>query len=264
MNPQNIREKTFEKAVFGGYDMSEVDNYLSEVSTELANAQRESAVLKSKMKVLVEKIEEYRANEDAMHLALLSAQKVSAQIQNEAEQKCAAMLEHAQLKSEEIIGAIKTQEKKEREQLMDAKRSSAEFLEHMRQICQKQLAFLDAVGSAEPELSRLMRDTVDTATASIKETRGQPPRHDNRVERSGRPYAQKRGTGDGGLDERTMRSIENSVNKLVEEPREDSRYSADYSGYDDDDDGDSTKNFSPINPPKLRLSFDDLRFGDGK
>ena len=66
MTPQDIREKTFEKAMFGGYDMAAVQNYQEEVATELANAQKEVAVLKGKMKVLVDKIEEYRASEDAM------------------------------------------------------------------------------------------------------------------------------------------------------------------------------------------------------
>ena len=49
MTPQDIREKTFEKAMFGGYDMAAVQNYQEEVATELANAQKEVAVLKGKM-----------------------------------------------------------------------------------------------------------------------------------------------------------------------------------------------------------------------
>ena len=84
MTPQDIREKTFEKAMFGGYDMAAVQNYQEEVATELANAQKEIAVLKGKMKVLVDKIEEYRASEDAMRLAILSAQKVGKQIEDAA------------------------------------------------------------------------------------------------------------------------------------------------------------------------------------
>ena len=85
MTHQDIREKTFEKAMFGGYDMAAVQNYQEEVATELANAQKEVAVLKGKMKVLVDKIEEYRASEDAMRLAILSAQKVGKQIEDDAQ-----------------------------------------------------------------------------------------------------------------------------------------------------------------------------------
>ena len=84
MTPQDIREKIFEKAVFGGYDMGSVDDFMEEMASELEAAQRESATLKAKMKVLVDKIEEYRASEDAMRMTLLSAQKLSSQIEAEA------------------------------------------------------------------------------------------------------------------------------------------------------------------------------------
>ena len=74
MTPQDIREKIFEKAVFGGYDMGSVDDFMEEMAAELESAQRESATLKAKMKVLVDKIEEYRASEDAMRMTLLGAE----------------------------------------------------------------------------------------------------------------------------------------------------------------------------------------------
>ena len=62
---QDIREKTFEKSRIGGYDMASVDDFLEELADDVTAYQKENAVLKSKMKVLVDKIEEYRANEEA-------------------------------------------------------------------------------------------------------------------------------------------------------------------------------------------------------
>ena len=59
LTPQNFREKTFEKALFGGYDMAAVDDFLDEAANDYAAVAKENMVLKSKMKVLVEKIEEY-------------------------------------------------------------------------------------------------------------------------------------------------------------------------------------------------------------
>ena len=66
---QDIREKTFNKARLSGYDMSEVDDFLEEIAEDITAAQKENAVLKSKMKVLVDKIEEYRSNEEALNMA---------------------------------------------------------------------------------------------------------------------------------------------------------------------------------------------------
>ena len=87
MTPQDIRERALEKAMFGGYDMATVDKFREEVAIELAAKEKEIAVLKGKMKVLVDKIEEYRSTEDAMRLALLSAQKIGKQIEEDAQKR---------------------------------------------------------------------------------------------------------------------------------------------------------------------------------
>ena len=92
---QDIREKTFEKARFSGYDMASVDDFLEELAEDVTATQKENAVLKSKMKVLVDKIEEYRANEDALNMAVLSAQKLAVQIENDARARASAMLAEA-------------------------------------------------------------------------------------------------------------------------------------------------------------------------
>ena len=55
-SPQDIREKTFEKAVFGGYEMGAVDDYMDSLAAELGAIQKENSALKAKMKVLVDKI----------------------------------------------------------------------------------------------------------------------------------------------------------------------------------------------------------------
>ena len=89
--PQEIREKSFDKArsMFGGYDMATIDEYLEELANDFEALQKENVVLKSKMKVLVDKIEEYRTNESALNQAILSAQKLSVQIENDARTRSA-------------------------------------------------------------------------------------------------------------------------------------------------------------------------------
>ena len=74
MTVQEIQEIGFEKAVFGGYDMKSVDTFLERVAEEFAAMQKENAALKAKMKVLVDKIEEYRAVDEQMRKALYTAQ----------------------------------------------------------------------------------------------------------------------------------------------------------------------------------------------
>lgn len=149
MTPQDIREKTFEKAMFGGYDMAAVQNYQEEVATELANAQKEVAVLKGKMKVLVDKIEEYRASEDAMRLAILSAQKVGKQIEDDAQARADKILGEAKDTSDRILGGLQHETANEEAKLLNAKTSCAKFLEDVRNLCMNQLEYLDKIAGSK-------------------------------------------------------------------------------------------------------------------
>ncbi len=144
---QDIREKTFEKSRMNGYDMASVDDFLEELANDIGSAQKENAVLKSKMKVLVDKIEEYRANEEALNLAILSAQKLAVQIEAEARQRAASMIEDAERQVQERVGSIQAQTEAEERKLADAKEATRKFFESARDICGNQLRKLEAISN---------------------------------------------------------------------------------------------------------------------
>ena len=93
--PQQIDQISFARATFGGYDMQQVDEFLEPFTEDYVTLYKENALLKSKMRVLVGKLEEYRKNEAAMKDAMVNAQKACDKMVLEAEQKCAAMLNSA-------------------------------------------------------------------------------------------------------------------------------------------------------------------------
>ena len=93
--PQQIEEVSFKKATFGGYDMQAVDEFLEPLTQDYITLYKENALLKSKMRVLVGKLEEYRENETAMKDAMVNAQKTCDMMVREAESKCAQMLSDA-------------------------------------------------------------------------------------------------------------------------------------------------------------------------
>lgn len=176
MTPQDIREKTFEKAMFGGYDMAAVQNYQEEVAAELANAQKEIAVLKGKMKVLVDKIEEYRASEDAMRLAILSAQKVGKQIEDDAKASADKILSEAKSTSDRILGGLQHETANEEAKLLAAKTSCAKFLEDVRNLCMNQLEYLDKIAGSKAAAAQPAAQpaSVSAAPAEPVEQPAQP------------------------------------------------------------------------------------------
>jgi len=106
-------------------------------------------VLKGKMKVLVDKIEEYRASEDAMRLAILSAQKVGKQIEDDAQARADKILSEAKNTSDRILGGLQHETANEEAKLLNAKTSCAKFLEDVRNLCLTQLEYLDGVAGSK-------------------------------------------------------------------------------------------------------------------
>lgn len=93
--PQQIEQISFNRATFGGYDMQAVDEFLEPLTEDYVTLYKENALLKSKMKVLVSKLEEYRSNEASMKDAIVNAQKTCDMMVKEAEAKCTQMLQDA-------------------------------------------------------------------------------------------------------------------------------------------------------------------------
>lgn len=157
---QDIREKTFEKSTFGGYAMNEVDDFLDELANDIAATQKEAAVLRGKMKVLVDKIEEYRESEDAMHLALVSAQKVAKNIQEESRAQADELLANARSEAEAIVAAAKAeaeaitggivrQREAEELRLRKAQEAAADYVKKFRMVLEHENAFLDQLEDSD-------------------------------------------------------------------------------------------------------------------
>ena len=99
--PQQIDQIAFSRSTFGGYDMQQVDEFLEPLTEDYVTLYKENALLKSKMRVLVGKLEEYRKNEASMKEAIAEAQHRCDQMVLDAENKCAQMIGDANAAAEE-------------------------------------------------------------------------------------------------------------------------------------------------------------------
>ena len=109
MTPQEAEARVFTKANCGGYNIQQVDTFLDTLIEDYGALYQENATLKSKMKLLVDKVEEYRSTEDAMRKALHSAQKMADELIQEGEAKKAAAIEAAVTEAREQSEAVRAQ-----------------------------------------------------------------------------------------------------------------------------------------------------------
>ena len=142
LTPQEVSTHAFTKAMMGGYNMAMVDEFLDELTDDYTALYKENAALKAKMKVLVEKVEEYRATEDSMRATLLTAQRMADSIVREAETKRDEMMAQAQDAARDKIQQYREEIAQCEERLNQGRLELARFVAESRAVCEKQLAFL--------------------------------------------------------------------------------------------------------------------------
>lgn len=167
LTPQEVSERAFQKASFGGYNMSQVDEFLDILTGDYSALYSENAVLKSKMKVLVDKVEEYRSTEEAMRKALMTAQRMADELVQEAERKKAEMLEQAERDAKERIGSIAQEIEAEEFRLQQAQRATAAFVEKVRALHAQETEYLDHLQELCPADAAPAVDPVEETVSEI-------------------------------------------------------------------------------------------------
>ena len=134
--PQQIDQISFGRATFGGYDMEDVDEFLTPLTEDYVTLYKENALLKSKMRVLVGKLEEYRKNEMSMKDAIVNAQKTCDKMVRDAEVKAAQMLananETAMANTRNTDGLVAAENARVEEARLAANAKIAELQEQLR------------------------------------------------------------------------------------------------------------------------------------
>lgn len=200
LNVKEITDKNFEKATFG-YKPEEVNDFLKEVAASYAAALKSVQESEAKIIKLVEKINEYRADEEAIKQTLLTAQKSANHILSDAKAEAEKMLadakaEHAKLiesnkaesdriikennercerliketadRTEQKIAAIKLEHENAKDNLDKMKVESTKFKAMLFELYNKQILMINEL----PELSEEeIQKAIQEKTAKINAAR---------------------------------------------------------------------------------------------
>ena len=199
LTPQEAESHVFPKASFGGYNMLQVDAFLDSLIEDYRTLYQENASLKSKMKVLVEKVEEYRATEDAMRMTLHSAQKMADAMVKEGEAKKQAAIDQiaASVEEEQAVLAKLEQVKKdlanEQARLNAARASTTTYIGQLKDLYTAQIKYIgslsglnadgskpaapakDPVVTVPPEQQEKVAQDIEASMAKIFDTPAEQP-----------------------------------------------------------------------------------------
>ncbi|MBQ4105519.1 MAG: DivIVA domain-containing protein [Clostridia bacterium] len=213
---EEIKNISFRKAGIGGYKPEDVDAFIDQVLITMEQLRKEKSDLVKKMDILATRVEEYRADEDAVRNALLSAQRVADTTIKESRAKAAYIIEEsenlAKAKLYDLNVQIKQQKKQYALLLAECNRIRDEIISN----CNKHIVIAKELPSV---------DKIKTMEAAIDERF--PTDNSNDYERAGevastfhREPSVKRNVADSPVSEQAVVSSSANAEKNNNTPAE--------------------------------------------
>ena len=170
--PQQLDEIAFDRVPFKGYDIDSVDEVLGALIEDYTTLYKENALLKSKMRILVEKLEEYRNGEASLRDAMSGAQKTCDQMVRETEAKCAQMLNDANLAAAENAKNASSLIAAESARVEEAKKAANQRISEIQDQLKTVVQALERVKTANlpTELPKEHAATTDAVADEIAST----------------------------------------------------------------------------------------------
>lgn len=157
LTSHDVRAQEFQK-VMRGYDPAQVDEFKQRMAEEIDRMVRERVQLDERVRSMSEQLKSYRDRERAMNDALVSAQQLRTETQQQLERERELSLREAQAQAEQRIREATTeadrilhQARLEEQRLRSANESIRfqfhGYLASLRQLLERQLAELAALES---------------------------------------------------------------------------------------------------------------------
>lgn len=167
MTPQEVSSRSFRKAALGGYNMTMVDEFLDLLTQDYATLYSDNAILKNKLKVLSDTVEEYRATDEAMRKTLLAAQQMAESMVKDAEEKKTALLQDAQATAQSQVEQLRVGIAAEQYRLKAAQEATAAYVAKVRKLYQAQDLLLSELDKLVPQTSST-EDSITEAAQDIE------------------------------------------------------------------------------------------------
>ncbi len=131
LTPQDIQDVKFDRSM-KGYDKEQVEDFLDTVQSDYTVLYKENATLKGKMRVLVDKIEEYRQVDEQMRKAFFTAQVTAQETIAKAQAEAELILRNARSQADDRVNDLKAQIVMEEQRLELAKAECRKYAAMMK------------------------------------------------------------------------------------------------------------------------------------
>ena len=167
LTPQEVASHAFARATLGGYNMAMVDEFLDLLTEDYTALYNENAILKGKLKVLSDTIEEYRATDNAMRKTLLAAQQMADAMVAEAEEKKSSLVKDAEANAAARVAELKDAIAAEEYRLKLAQEATAAYVQKLAALHDEEMVFLSRLGEVVPPRTADITADIQASMSAI-------------------------------------------------------------------------------------------------
>jgi len=163
LTPQDIQDIKFDRSM-KGYDKEQVEDFLDTVQSDYTVLYKENATLKGKMRVLVDKIEEYRQVDEQMRKAFFNAQITAQETISKAQAEAEVILRNARSQADDRVVELRAQIAVEEQRLELAKAECRKYAAMMKSMLEDNIR---VIGENMDRVDVLLEmSAAEVATAS--------------------------------------------------------------------------------------------------
>ena len=166
-----IKQQTFERS-FRGYDVAEVNAFLSIVSNEWENLVSRNKELERETAQLKEKLDHYQRVEEALHETLQTAKESAEQRVDGARKEARSKIEKAEMEAESML-------REARQQRQQVRQSILRLLDRREEIIRGIRSYLEL---AQESLSQFSKDETGTFSLPSDEKQEKPTDLEQRIQ----------------------------------------------------------------------------------
>ncbi len=188
MTVSDINNAAFERVV-RGYKIQDVDIFLSEVAKEIekltlerdtalaekdemvAEVARKHEESEKKLYILAEKIEQYRADEENIKVALLNAQRLGESVMQEARQNAEKIVNDANAKKDKIYEDIKVMQNAEEKRLLIMRSDVSKFRADILNMYKNHIEQLNSIPPYEDKRQEKQPIVAEKVSSPNKESK---------------------------------------------------------------------------------------------
>lgn len=150
ITPMDIQRQSFNSR-FRGYDGDEVRAFLNLVSEEVAELQRDHSRLQQEVQHLNLLLDEHREREAILKNTLLTAQRVSEEIRDNARKQAESTVQEAELRADRLLELAQNRAHEVESQILDLRSQRSALRTDVRALVQRVSQILDLQEEAELE-----------------------------------------------------------------------------------------------------------------